>query len=124
MIIALLNSTIGYNDHLDDHANILVDGTWYACKIRNLPDIEHLLSVHPVRDGKINVRFDTGRCGSDALASDLRWARFHLADCGATVGSYRGPAIYLQWDPQIGNDGTRLFYGGFTLLPKRTSDEV
>jgi hypothetical protein len=120
MIVSLLSEhfTDGYNNHLDDFVDLKIDGTWYRCKVRHLPDIEHLLSVHPICNGKINVRFDTGLCGQDALANDPRPACAHLFPCGAVEWPYgsQDAKLHLCWDPQAGNDGTRLFYGAFEIV--------
>ena len=119
MIIEQIIGALGsWDDHLDDWVDLKIDMFWYRCKVRNLPDAEHLLSVHPLdKDGKINCRFDTGRCGPEALADDVRPAGAWLHGIGVVPWpkDCQDAEIMLRWDPEIGNDGTRLFYGGFVF---------
>jgi hypothetical protein len=108
-----------YNDALDNPVCIQVDGQWYSCRVRNLLDIAALLSVHPVVDGKINVRYDTGRCGAQTYAADVRPASIHLAAAGAVWIPEPESHISLRliWDPNVHSDGRRLFFGECMVDP-------
>ena len=117
MVIEQIIDWLGdYNSHLMDSVSLQVAGRWYWCYVKHLPDIEHLLTVHPVKDGKINVRFDTGLCGQDALANDLRPASQWLASCGAQSAAGPTCELRLRWNPMLGQDSGRLFYGGFEKI--------
>ena len=119
MITRLIDYMLGdYYEHLEDFVDLKIDGEWYRCKVQHLPDVEHLLSVHPIQDGKINCRFDTGLCGRDALADDVRPAAAYLHGVGAVQwpDGKQDSGLVFCWNPEIGNDGTRLFYGGFERM--------
>lgn len=102
-----------YNQRLDEQVALSIAGRWYVAPARAASDLQHYLSVFGTCDDGKMIRFkeDTGLCGNQAIVTRPR-----PIDSVWGVKPVQTPPeemLKFRWNPQAGQDGSRLFYGAF-----------
>lgn len=100
-----------YNARVDEEVAVQINDRWYVTRAGNASNLEHSLSVFGT-DGKDRIRFteDTGRCGNGAVVTRPRTIQ---SEGAKPVMSPPSEMLRFRWNGALGNDDTRLFYGGF-----------